>query len=169
MDLTNTLSFDFAFSNMAEISLKIEGMDKLKEIFQRFPQIAAQEYDTALDRSAKKIEGDAVRKAPVNKSFGGGTLRQSIGSRKSGPLAYTVAATAAYATYVNFGTRPHVIRAKNAKALANTRTGQFFGKTVNHPGTRAQPFFSDAVKDGEPFINKELSRAISNVISRVTR
>ena len=34
---------------------------------------------------------------------------------------------AQYAPYVEFGTAPHIIRAVNARVLANTQTGQFFG------------------------------------------
>lgn len=60
--------------------------------------------------------------------------------------------SADYAPYVEFGTRPHVIRAKNRKALAwggarrlsgSLRKGAkptHFARSVNHPGTRARPF-----------------------------
>lgn len=39
--------------------------------------------------------------------------------------------------FIEFGTRPHLIVAKKRKVLANRATGQFFGKAVKHPGTRA--------------------------------
>jgi HK97 gp10 family phage protein len=156
---------------MTQVALRIEGMDKLKKTFERFPQLATQEFDKALKTSALKIEGEAVRKAPVNKQSGGGNLRQSIRHKKVGAAAYMVEARAKYAEAVNFGTgiygkrgAPYPIRAKSAKVLSDGKT--FFGKTVMHPGIKAQPFFSDAVTAGEPILNKELKQAIQNVISR---
>lgn len=39
------------------------------------------------------------------------------------------------------GTRRHIIRARNAKALVFMHHGQLrFARSVNHPGTRANPF-----------------------------
>ena len=63
-------------------------------------------------------------------------------------------ATANYAAAVELGTRPHVIRPRNKKALrfapggsgvrlsGSPRTGSsvVFAKKVNHPGTKAQPY-----------------------------
>lgn len=44
------------------------------------------------------------------------------------------------------GTRRHIIRARNAKALAFVWHGQLvFRRSVNHPGTRANPYLLIAV------------------------
>lgn len=67
---------------------------------------------------------------------------------------YTIVrATAGYAAFVEFATRPHVIKPKKARRLAwpaagsarlsgtARRGGQMiFAGKVNHPGTKAQPF-----------------------------
>lgn len=45
-----------------------------------------------------------------------------------------------YPLAVEFGSRPHVIRSKGPWPLRNSRTGQVFGRVVQHPGTRPQPF-----------------------------
>ena len=45
---------------------------------------------------------------------------------------------APYAKFVHDGTAPHVIKPKKMKALANVKTGQMFGKKVNHPGTKSK-------------------------------
>ena len=44
------------------------------------------------------------------------------------------------------GTKAHIIRPKNKKALANKKAGLFFGKKVNHPGTKANPYLFNAFK-----------------------
>ena len=86
--------------------------------------------------------------------------------RKTGNLARTIhlgavtasraetIASADYAAYVEQGTRPHVIRPRNRKALrwaADAGSARLsgaprkgsrvrFAKRVQHPGTKAQPF-----------------------------
>ena len=51
---------------------------------------------------------------------------------------------AKYAKYVHSGTRAHVIKPKNKKALANKKAGLFFGKKVKHPGQKANPYLLNA-------------------------
>jgi hypothetical protein len=63
-----------------------------------------------------------------------------------------------YAQFVEFGTKPHVIRPRNKKILAwgknrrlsgSARTGSemIFAHEVNHPGTRAQPYLMPAATE----------------------
>lgn len=150
-----------------EIHLEIKNLKELKAAFGKAPRVATEEYARALERSARKIEGDAKRNAPVNKQSGGGTLRQSISSRMQGKASAVVEARAKYSAYVDQGTRPHTIRVINRKVLANRRTGQIFGKVVKHPGTRKQPFFTDAVQVNEGFINNEFLSALNNVLNSI--
>jgi len=71
-----------------------------------------------------------------------GQLQQSINWLPNGDGAATVFANAAYAPYVEFGTRPHVINAKNRKALKFAGGGGFiFRRSVHHPGSKPFPFF----------------------------
>lgn len=52
-----------------------------------------------------------------------------------------------YAAPVHEGSRPHVIRARNAEYLRFEWHGRIvFRKSVNHPGTRARPFLRNAAK-----------------------
>lgn len=95
------------------------------------------------------IEGAAVMLCPVDK----GDLRSSIGyachlgssggMTKPGEYDGIIGTNKEHAPYVEFGTRPHVITIKNAKALSDGKT--IFGVRVNHPGTKAQPFMRPAM------------------------
>lgn len=51
---------------------------------------------------------------------------------------------AKYVKYVHGGTRAHFIKPKNKKALANKKARLFFGKKVNHPGQKANPYLLNA-------------------------
>lgn len=49
---------------------------------------------------------------------------------------------------VNDGTRPHIIRPRQAKALKFKIGGRtVYAKVVHHPGTRANPFLDKALAD----------------------
>jgi hypothetical protein len=98
---------------------------------------------------APAATGSMKRFAP----FKTGAMRQGIGSRlEPGPgrMWVVVYSTASYAPYVLGGTAPHVIAARNAKALrwfANAGHGPImFAKSVNHPGTKANDFPEKAIE-----------------------
>lgn len=80
-----------------------------------------------------------------------GELRDSIGSSLSttaSQVRLEVFATARHARFVHDGTRPHVIRPRQAKALRFVVGGRVvFAARVQHPGTRATNFLSAAVAE----------------------
>ena len=108
-------------------------------------------------RSTLNAESQAKQRAPVQT----GNLRSSIGSRfTNNGLTGIVEATAAHAAFVEFNTRPHIIRAKRAKYLRFKKGGQVhFRKSVKHPGTTAQPFMRPALDAERPFFIQEITAA----------
>lgn len=148
---------------MANISIKLKNADKIIKAFKDAPMNASKGIQIAVEKTVLTIERDAKKLAPVNKGTGGGNLRQSIRSSVNG-LSGLVEVGASYAVPVHEGTRPHVIVPIKKKALANTRTGQFFGKRVNHPGTKPQPFLREAVQENETKINNYFTDAIKGII-----
>lgn len=76
-----------------------------------------------------------------------------------------------YAKFVYFGTRPHIIKPKKMKALANKKSGQIFGKSVNHPGTKANPYIEKAFSEyiaGASFAKakEQLASDVSEEVAR---
>ncbi len=71
-----------------------------------------------------------------------GFLQQSIGWRPLSKFRAKVFVNAKYASFVEYGTQPHVIKPKKRKALRWEEEGQqFFAKKVFHPGNKPYPFF----------------------------
>lgn len=70
--------------------------------------------------------------------------------RVGGELRTVVTNTAPYATYLERGTRPHVIVPVRARFLVfQARDGRtVFTKKVNHPGTRPYRVLTDALRVG---------------------
>lgn len=86
--------------------------------------------------------------APVNT----GRLRGSI--RAEEPRVFSlrgsvkVGSDLEYAGFVNDGTRPHIIRPRNAQVLRFRVGGRLvYAKVVHHPGTRARPFLDRALRE----------------------
>ncbi|MGI5171873.1 hypothetical protein ACQEU3_46780 [Spirillospora sp. CA-253888] len=87
---------------------------------------------------------------------GSGYLRSSIGwdvGKDARGLYVDVKATArtpdgkSYGLFVEYGTAPHVIESKGDYPLRNRKTGQVFGRRVQHPGTAPQPFLRPALQE----------------------
>lgn len=150
---------------MTKVVLTLHNYDEIRELFRKYPSKVAGGVQKAIQRSILIIESRAKREAPVNKQTGGGNLRQSIKSSMRGKASGEVSVGAEYAVYVHEGTRPHEIRPVYKKALANTRTGQFFGRLVMHPGTKANPFLERAVQQSEGDVNREFDKILTNAFS----
>lgn len=120
---------------MATFQVDEAGMERLREA-------AAH----TLARIGEEIAADMRRAAPVDT----GRLKDSI---ETGPVErgqgfrarIKIWARTPYAVFVELGTRPHVIRAKNASVLADVEEGEFFGPVVNHPGTKPNPFMRSSL------------------------
>lgn len=70
-----------------------------------------------------------------------GALSRSVEVQRISPLQRRVIAKAKHASYVDQGTRPHVIQARRAKALRFVMGGVVvFRRSVHHPGTRPRDF-----------------------------
>jgi hypothetical protein len=145
------------------MNIKIQFDEKqLLNATKKEPMIALQEINNAIKKSALKIQSLSQRSAPADT----GALRQSITSRFE-PLRGIVQAGAKYAIYVHQGTRPHDIFPVRKRALANVRKGQFFGKHVKHPGTKANPFMMRSVTQAMPQITNYFRQALSNILNRI--
>ena len=106
-----------------------------------------------LTRNATALSGQLLLAAKAEAPVRTGRLRNAI---KEAPLSFQGfkveggieidLADVPYAGYVRWGTRPHVIRARNAKALHFQMGGRdVFCKSVNHPGTKPNYFMERAV------------------------
>lgn len=149
---------------MTSITIKIQNLDKIQNKFYTMPVKITKGLDTAVSKTLILVDRNAKVEAPVNKQSGGGNLRQSIMSKKTGIAKGQVSVGVNYAVFVHEGTRPHEINALVKRVLANKRTGQIFGKKVKHPGTKANPFLQRAVDNSEKDINDYFNKILGDII-----
>ena len=117
-------------------------------------------FNSALFRVGSGVRYRAKQVAPYKT----GNLKKDIQvfDEKIDSFSISVGNTklAPYAKFVYFGTRPHVIKPKKMKALANKKSGQIFGKSVNHPGTKANPYFEKAKEQLASDVSEEVVKDI---------
>lgn len=117
----------------------------------------------AIGRSTRFLRGVAFEE--INKDTGrtAGTIGSTIiggGSSVSGH----VGSNDDVARYLEFGTRPHVIRPRNAKALKFNVGGRtVFARSVNHPGTRPYRWLSKSGERGGAYAKAELAGVFARV------
>lgn len=107
------------------------------------------------DASARELRNagrQVVNRAKVLAPVDTGRLRASIEGRLNRTWTlrpqFTVGSNVEYASYVHDGTRPHIIRPRNARALRFVVGGQVvYARVVHHPGTAARPFLDRALRE----------------------
>ncbi len=103
-----------------------------------------QAADATTQRVAIESANELLTNMEVLVPVDAGHLRDSL-MVKVEPGRIIIGPTADYAPFVEFGTKPHKISAKNKKALTFFVNGKKVTvRSVNHPGTRAQPFVRPA-------------------------
>lgn len=85
-----------------------------------------------------------------------GNLKGNNQKRKINDLHWQVYNNTSYAPDVEFGTPPHEIRIKTKKVLTDGKT--FFGKVVQHPGTKAQPFMRPGYRAAKKKVKRITAR-----------
>ena len=130
-------------------------MSKVTVRFQPDHEGLASETTPILVREAERFADEVTRVARAKAPYRTGYLRSMILPnpvvvRSAFEVESGVTSNAPYSIFVEQGTRPHVIRAVNARALSFywPRVGRrVFFASVNHPGTRPNPFMQDAVNE----------------------
>jgi phage gpG-like protein len=75
----------------------------------------------------------------------GHSYSSDLSTVKLGKDEIAVGTNVEYAASIEFGSKPHVIEAKNKNVLSNG--SKFFGKRVNHPGWKGDSFLYWAMKN----------------------
>ena len=109
--------------------------------------------------SAFNIQKNAKSNLTKNKSVDTGHLRRGISTDIRGLGATIHTSNIKYAPMVEYGTKAHIIKAKNKKALY-WKGAKHPVKSVRHPGSRAKPFLIPAFEKEKEVIIKDLEKVI---------
>lgn len=112
-----------------------------------------------LKNSAMTIQKDAMSNLTSNGSVKTGHLRRGIANFRRGMTATVHTSNIKYAVMVEKGTKAHIIKPKNKKALY-WKGASHPVKKVNHPGSKAKPYLIPAFEKETPYFLKKLEEAI---------
>lgn len=145
---------------MLSISINNDELNRFFRNIDKYSQQTIQNVDKEVARASYAIHAKAQQEAPVGKKLqgasispGGNLKRQIYVKIKQGKASGEVGVNVNYALPVHEGSKPHIIRIRNKKVLAaylGTNKFKIFGKQVNHPGTKANPFLKRAVDFERP-------------------
>ena len=110
--------------------------------------------------SAFNIQKNAISNLTKNKSVDTGHLRRGISTDIRGLGATIHTSNIKYAPMVEYGTKAHIIRAKNKKALY-WKGAKHPVKKVNHPGSKAKPYLIPAFNQEKDQFLEKLKEVIS--------
>ena len=112
-----------------------------------------------LNNTGFNIEAQAKINLDRNKSVVTGHLRRGI-TTKIGNMEVTVhTSNIKYAPMVEYGTKAHIIKAKNKKALY-WKGASHPVKSVRHPGSKAKPYLIPAFESEKDNLIKNLKEVI---------
>lgn len=175
--------------------VKFKGLPELNRKLKLLQSRFKKEIASAMEIGAQEIVTMAKSLAPlgeatgVNSSNNPGALKDSINwtwgkappgtivlgnikNRKpdANDMIITIYAgndEAFYARWVEFGTRPHIIRVKKARFM--TRGGVNFGTKVNHPGATQKAFFYPSYRALRTRTKRRISRAVNKAARSVAQ
>ncbi len=140
-----------------DFSYTVEGLDDVNALLKKLPENLGRKAANTAVRAASSTIRKAIRDRIRDNT---GNLRRSIKVRKEkdqvGSTRFTVLSTAPHAHLVEYGTSPHLIKAgekKSGKSVSQTGKktlsdgSRIFGRTVQHPGAQAKPFFRPAIDE----------------------
>lgn len=97
-----------------------------------------------MERRVRRVEAEAIRLAPGSMKF---AIRTSIQRGPGGDFRGTVSVNHPAALFVTLGTRPHLIRPVQARALRFTVGGRVvYAQLVHHPGNKPNDFLVKSLR-----------------------
>lgn len=157
-----------------QFSIQIPNLQQIIASFTQAPSIVAPRISDAINKALAilaKNGDDSTFQFKTPRELRTGYLSASWGAPSNGlslaspgNLSGKIWTNAGYAIYVHQGTAPHVIMVKTKKVLANVKTGQVFGKQVNHPGTAPNPFIPRIINKSQSDINAGFKVALDYIV-----
>lgn len=105
-------------------SFKVQGLDKLINVFDQLPKRTQKELEAELGFTANEIRDGAKRDAPTDEA----RLKQSISVTTPSNLKFEVVAQSFYAGYLEFGTKTKTIIPAGLEDIASQLKGPVGGQ-----------------------------------------
>ena len=136
------------------IKINTSELDKFSVYLKAKSEEDEKKIQKVLKNSAMTIQKNAISNLTSNGSVNTGHLRRGIANFRRGMTATVHTSNIKYAVMVEKGTKAHIIKPKNKKALY-WKGATHPVKQVNHPGSKAKPYLIPAFeKEKDQFLEK---------------
>ncbi|MEM2922519.1 MAG: hypothetical protein QXF26_09425 [Candidatus Bathyarchaeia archaeon] len=133
------------------MEVEIRGLEELRKTLSRISETFKKDL---IEESINVIWEKAREYAPVRTGFLSEHIVKEVEVGRG-----RVISQAPYSAYVEFGTRPHIIRPRRARALRFEIGGEvIFARYVRHPGARGQFYMRRALEDAMERLGEIVSR-----------
>jgi HK97 gp10 family phage protein len=139
-------------------NVEVKGLKELERDMKRAGGNAKPLIKAALFNSSREIQKNVRREAPHRT----GALQGHVLTEIDYPQAI-VSVDEKYGEFVEYGTRPHLIRPKNKKALFWKGALSPYA-VVKHPGTKANPFFKRGFERSENYVKNQFTAVIDRLV-----
>lgn len=144
---------------MPKFEVRIDGLKQIQANFAKAPKEIFDGLTRAINTSALIITTEVKNVTPVKT----GRLKTSIRASFS-PLRASISPHVPYAIYVHEGTKPHIIRPRSKKALY-WKGALHPVRSVNHPGTKANPFMQNGLNNAKEKVNDTFKKEVDKILS----
>ena len=141
------------------IKINADEIDRFAVELIKLSEESKDNVQKAVKKSAFNIESQAKKNLAANKSVVTGHLRRSVATQMGDLEATIHTSNVKYAVIVEKGSKAHVIRPKNKKALYWKGASRPV-KMVNHPGSKAKPYLIPAFESEKDKFIENLKEAI---------
>jgi hypothetical protein len=162
---------------MRGIQISYPALDAIQRGFEQAPELTERELLATMTKVTMILEGQVKDAMPKRTGLTAGSVTSDAFSVPGGVLG-VVGSASPVALFIEEGTKPHEIRAINAKALSfpfgvgPLRPGGSFGsifvKSVHHPGTKAQHIFANTLAGHEGDVIREFEDAAWRIADAMT-
>ena len=141
------------------IKIDSSELDKFSVYLKTKSEEDEKKIQNVIKNSAMTIERNAKSNLTSNKSVKTGHLRGGIATNVGNMEATVHTSNIKYAVMVEKGTKAHIIKPKNKKALY-WKGASHPVKQVNHPGSKAKPYLIPAFDKEVPYFVEKLKEVV---------
>ena len=141
------------------IKINTDEIDKFAVELVELSEKSRDNVQKAIKKSAFNIEANAKNNLKANRSVVTRHLTRNVATQMGDLEATIHTSNVKYAIIVEKGSKPHIIRPKNKKALYWEGASRPV-KMVNHPGSKAKPFLIPAFESEKDKFIENLKEAI---------
>lgn len=147
------------------VTVELKNFDRLKEVADRYPQVAEKYVGYAITRALTRVMSAAKEEAPQGVS----TFLKNRWTIRAGRFESALVSGTEYAKAVHNGTKPHFVSpaALMKWSMKKGLNAYAVSKSIAKKGTMPNPFLQRAVDKSRDGMDRDLEKAIKDIIANV--